>query len=106
MQSHAAKIAEEYTTEIAEWRQAAAELRQPFWDWAAPGQAVPPDEVIRLAKVVIRAKPDGKHTEVENPLFTYKFKFIVPGSLPPFDKWHTTLRYPKNDKSDPDAFAE
>ncbi|KAI1794979.1 photo-regulated tyrosinase [Ganoderma leucocontextum] len=105
LQSHAARIAEEYTTETTEWRQAAAELRQPFWDWAASGQAVPPDEIIRLSKIVIRAKPDGKPTEVDNPFLAYTFKSILPGCIPPFDKWTTTLRYPKNNQSDPDAFA-
>ncbi|PIL22742.1 hypothetical protein GSI_15435 [Ganoderma sinense ZZ0214-1] len=107
LQDHAAKIAEEYTTETSEWRKAAAELRQPFWDWAAPGQAVPPDEVIRLSKVYIRAKPDGKETEVENPLYAYKFKFKIPGSGPPVDGWPTTVRHPKDDKpeSHPDDLA-
>ena len=105
LQGHAAKIAEQYTTESAEWRQAAAELRQPFWDWAASDQAVLPDEIIRLNKLVIRAKPDGKPTEVDNPFLAYKFKTIIPGCAPPFDKWHTTLRHPKNDQSDVDGLA-
>ena len=105
LQGHAAKIAEQYTTESAEWRQAAAKLRQPFWDWAASDQAVLPDEIIRLSKLVIRAKPDGKPTEVDNPFLAYKFKTIIPGCAPPFDKWHTTLRHPKNDQSDVDGLA-
>ncbi|PIL22741.1 hypothetical protein GSI_15434 [Ganoderma sinense ZZ0214-1] len=105
LQSHAARIAEEYTTETAEWRQAAAEIRQPFWDWAAPGQAVLPDEIIRLSKIVIRVKPDGKPTEVDNPFLAYTFKTIIPGCAPPFDKWKTTLRHPKDNQSDVDALA-
>ncbi len=105
LQGHASKIAEEYTTETTEWRRAAAELRQPFWDWAASDQAVPPDEIIRLSKLVIRAKPDGNATEVDNPFLAYTFKSIIPGCAPPFDKWNTTLRHPKDNQSDPEGLA-
>ena len=105
LQSIAARIAEEYTIDTAEWREIAANFRQPYWDWAAPGQAVPPDEIVRFSKLVIRAKPDGKLSEVDNPFLAYTFKSIIPGCAPPFDKWSTTLRHPNNNQSDPEALV-
>ena len=52
IQKYAKEVAATYTThDCAAWVQAAEELRQPYWDWAA--NAIPPDEVVALPKVTI-----------------------------------------------------
>ncbi|KAI1794978.1 hypothetical protein LXA43DRAFT_1058946 [Ganoderma leucocontextum] len=56
----------------------------------------------RIAAVRISS---GRGTRSFGSIGEARFKSKVPGSLPPFDKWPTTLRRPKHDQSDPDAFA-
>ncbi|PBL03308.1 tyrosinase [Armillaria gallica] len=91
LQQHAIAIAETYTVDKASWKAAAADLRAPYWDWAA--NSVPPPEVISLATVKI-IKPDGKLASVTNPLLKYKFHPIDKSFPPRFSEWPTTLRRP------------
>ena len=77
--------------------QAAADFRQPFWDWAK--NIVPPAEVISLRQVTITT-PDGKRTQVDNPIFQYKFHPIDPTFPEPFSNWQTTLRHPTSGDAD------
>ena len=91
LQKHATDIAETYTVDKPRWQKVAADLRQPFWDWAK--DAVPPPEVISLKQVTIRG-PDGKHHHVDNPLYHYRFHPIEPTFPEPYINWHTTMRHP------------
>lgn len=52
------------------WKEAAADLRQPYWDWAA--NLAPPREVLQLRNLSI-LQPDGTELDVVNPLFSYRF---------------------------------
>ena len=91
LQKHAIDIAETYTVDKQRWQQVAADLRQPFWDWAR--NSVPPSEVISLTQVTITT-PDGKRTKVDNPLFHYAFHPIEPSFPDPYINWRTTFRHP------------
>ena len=91
LQKHAIDIAETYTVDKQRWQQVAADLRQPFWDWAR--NSVPPAEVISLTQVTITT-PDGKRTKVDNPLFHYAFHPIEPSFPDPYINWQTTFRHP------------
>ncbi|EJF63238.1 photo-regulated tyrosinase [Dichomitus squalens LYAD-421 SS1] len=91
LHKHAQDIAATYTVDKARWEKAAADLRQPFWDWAS--NSVPPAEVISLARVTITT-PDGKRTQVDNPLFQYAFHPIEPSFPEPYINWQTTFRHP------------
>jgi tyrosinase len=98
LQRAAIQIAATYTVDQARFKQAALTLRQPYWDWAQ--NSVPPPEVISLDKVSIIA-PNGKKTQVNNPLRRYTFHPIDPSFPEPYSGWKTTLRFP--DTTDPDA---
>jgi len=92
IQQHAVEIANKYTTpDAADWKKAAADLRQPFWDWAS--NIIPPDEVIATAKVSIITS-NGATSLVDNPFLRYRFHPIEPTFPAPFSKWPTTLRQP------------
>ncbi|CAA7270513.1 unnamed protein product [Cyclocybe aegerita] len=91
VQKNAEAIASTYTVDQAAWKQAAADLRQPYWDWAA--NAIPPDEVIVLKQVSITG-PNGNKITVDNPLYNYKFHPIDPSFPAPYNGWATTLRQP------------
>ncbi|KAJ7288750.1 tyrosinase [Mycena rebaudengoi] len=98
LQRAAIQIAATYTVDQARFKQAALTLRQPYWDWAQ--NSVPPPEVISLDKVSIIA-PNGKKTQINNPLRRYTFHPIDPSFPEPYSGWKTTLRFP--DTTDPDA---
>jgi tyrosinase len=91
LQQHAIAIADTYTVNRAQWQKAAADLRQPYWDWAS--NSVPPAEVISLQQVNI-TKPDGSRGPVQNPLFSYRFHPIDGSFPPPYSRWNSTLRQP------------
>ncbi|KAI0322394.1 tyrosinase [Amylostereum chailletii] len=91
LQQHAISIANTYTADKARWTKAAANLRAPYWDWAA--NSVPPAEVISLKNVDIIGS-NGHKTSVANPLFQYTFHPVDPSFPAPYSKWHTTLRHP------------
>ncbi|KAK0223503.1 photo-regulated tyrosinase [Armillaria fumosa] len=91
LQQHATAIAEKYTVDKERWKAAAANLRAPYWDWAA--NSVPPPEVISLTTVNI-IKPDGKSGPVANPLLNYGFHPIDKSFPRPYSGWPTTLRHP------------
>ena len=93
LQRHAIAIADTYTVNRAAWQKAAAELRQPFWDWAS--NSVPPAEVISQQQVTI-TRPDGTRGQVPNPLFSYRFHPIDASFPAPYSRWTSTLRHPAN----------
>ncbi|KAA1471771.1 photo-regulated tyrosinase [Dentipellis sp. KUC8613] len=98
LQNHAKEIATKYTVDHARWTKAAADLRQPYWDWAS--NIIPPPEVISLTQVTIVGF-DGKHVKVDNPLLRYKFHTPAePSFTPKWQKWRTTLRHPTSDDAD------
>ncbi|KAF8874304.1 tyrosinase [Mucidula mucida] len=91
MQQNAEAIAATYKVDQAAWKQAATDIRQPYWDWAA--NAIPPDQVIALKQVSITG-PEGKMVTVDNPLYHYKFHPVDPSFPAPYSGWTTTLRQP------------
>ncbi|KAK0480190.1 photo-regulated tyrosinase [Armillaria novae-zelandiae] len=91
LQQHAIAIAEKYTVDQERWKAAAANLRAPYWDWAA--NSVPPAEVISLTTVNI-IKPDGTLGPVANPLLKYAFHPIDSSFTDEYSMWPTTLRHP------------
>jgi len=97
LQQHAQKIAATYTVDTEAWKQAAANLRQPFWDWAL--NSTPPDQVIALEQVTITG-PNGNQIQVDNPLYHYNFHPIDPSFPFPYSNWQTTLRQPTDENSD------
>ena len=98
MQQRAEQIAATYTVDTENWKQAASNFRQPFWDWAQ--NAIPPDQVIAQKQVTITGK-DGNKVTVDNPLYHYSFHPIDPSFPDPYSGWQTTLRQPTS--QDPDA---
>ncbi|KAF9531510.1 tyrosinase [Crepidotus variabilis] len=96
IQAQAVRIAATYTVDQAAWKQAANDLRQPYWDWAA--NSVPPAEVISSKQVSITG-PDGKKHTVDNPLYHYTFHPVDPSFPAPYRNWKTTLRWPNNSTS-------
>jgi tyrosinase len=97
LQQRAVEIAATYTVDTQDWKKAAADLRQPYWDWAA--NAVPPDEVIKNEQVNITNK-DGEQVLVNNPLYQYTFHPIDPSFPDPYSEWQTTLRQPTSGDAD------
>ncbi len=91
------EIAETYTVDKERWKQAAADLRQPFWDWAK--NAVPPPEVISLERVKI-TRPDGSTVLVDNPFLRYRFQSSVSDIPDKLRHWPTTLRRPTTEGKD------
>ncbi|KAJ7339997.1 tyrosinase [Mycena albidolilacea] len=91
LQRAAIAIAATYTVNKAQFQAAALTLRQPYWDWAS--NAVPPPEVISLAKVTITTA-NGQRVQVDNPLRRYTFHPIDPSFPAPYSSWKTTLRQP------------
>ncbi|KAK7688615.1 hypothetical protein QCA50_008153 [Cerrena zonata] len=108
LQKTALEIVEKYKYG-AEWVKAATELRCPYWDWASPDIASPPEEVISKETIEIEI-PSGSMT-IKNPLFSYHFHRIHPsfndsnGEGPVFNKWENTLRHPKS-TTDPNTESD
>ncbi|OJT09435.1 Tyrosinase [Trametes pubescens] len=96
LQKHAIQIARKYVFEGYSWRKVAADLRQPYWDWAS--NAVPPPEVISMERVTIITS-DGRRARVENPLLRYRFDSVEPSFAGPFARWPSTIRHPSSDDS-------
>ncbi|KAI0770111.1 photo-regulated tyrosinase [Fomes fomentarius] len=97
LQKHAMEIAETYTVDKERWKQAAEDLRQPFWDWAK--NAVPPPEIISLERVKI-TRPDGSTVLVDNPFLRYRFRSSVSDFPDNLRHWPTTLRRPTTEGKD------
>jgi tyrosinase len=95
LQSHAARIAETYTVDCDEWKSAAANLRQPFWDWAT--KSVPPDVVISDETVRIPLPPHGIESDVINPFIRYRFRDGETSQFKdPVTDWLYTVRHPSS----------
>lgn len=69
---HARDIAAETASGNQEWKEAAENLRLPYWDWAI--KKMPPPEVMTMTSIDV-VKPDGTTMTIDqNPLFAYNFK--------------------------------
>ena len=102
IQQHALAIAEQYRTDTDEWLEAAWNLRQPFWDWARPGGATPPDVI--LSRQTLRILTPKGYRNVENPFLYYRYKSERSTATFPsqFVEWTRTIRDPYNDNPDQD----
>ncbi|KAF2849362.1 Di-copper centre-containing protein [Plenodomus tracheiphilus IPT5] len=81
------------------WRNAAATLRIPYWDWAmdpGPGGATVPQSMRDTTVRVI--EPSGPAT-IPNPLYSYTFGQSIPDEVGrgPWNSWPRTLRRPVSD---------
>ncbi|KAK1227951.1 hypothetical protein PQX77_008996 [Marasmius sp. AFHP31] len=96
IQGEAMKIAETYTFEKERFKEAALNLRQPYWDWAE--NSVPPAEIISMDRLTIIVF-NGEEGSVANPFRRYTFNPLVSSfKFPePFNMWQTTLRHPRDD---------
>jgi tyrosinase len=77
------------------WRNAAATLRMPYWDWAMdPGNGPTVPTLIRDQQVTV-TKPQGRVT-IANPLYSYSWGSSMPNEMGggPWDSWPNTLRRP------------
>ncbi|KAI0667737.1 tyrosinase [Trametes maxima] len=105
LQEHAVRIANTYVSDTDIWCKVAADLRQPYWDWAK--SVVPPPELTIMERVII-ITPSGKHKAVANPLLRYRFCPVDSSFADPFTEWPTTIRHPTCEGShgqvDIDAF--
>ncbi|TFK69976.1 Di-copper centre-containing protein [Pluteus cervinus] len=103
---HAEEIAKKFTDVDLqkEYLTAAAILRQPFYDWAAPGAKMP--ELLydpKYARIEVRSPPLGQPELIDNPLFGFTYPkgvrddtWILNGD-PRFRVWNNTVRYPIKD---------
>jgi len=70
VQEHAIEIATHFVFDQAEWKQAALDLRIPYWDWVS--NSVPPDCVI-MGETISILDYDGRTVKVDNPLIRFRF---------------------------------
>jgi tyrosinase len=78
------------------WKEAAAGLRMPFWDWAMdPGQGQPVVPTSMRDQTVSVTKPSGRVT-IPNPLYSYTWGDSMPAEIGggPWNSWPITLRRP------------
>ncbi|ORX97281.1 common central domain of tyrosinase-domain-containing protein [Clohesyomyces aquaticus] len=78
------------------WRNAAATLRMPFWDWArAPPSGEKSTPSLMRDQTVTVTKPSGQ-TTIPNPLYSYSWGSSLPSAMGggPWNNWPTTLRRP------------
>ena len=92
---NAVDIANEFQgSDQQRYRDAAATLRIPYWDWAAPqngGNTVP--DVLVQNQISVNT-PSGQQT-IENPLYSYKFTKSTQNLVySPFASWTQTYRNP------------
>ncbi|KAF8335070.1 uncharacterized protein EI90DRAFT_3120960 [Cantharellus anzutake] len=100
---HALEIAQKYREEGDKWLNAATDLRQPFWDWARDGGAVPPELLLSRQTVRIITPAGPRH--VENPFLYYAFRtgYRSTGTFPTEHKeWTRTIRHPYSDTPNKD----
>lgn len=76
------------------WRDAAVDLRIPYWDWAQDGGQDTVPSIVRAPTVTV-TKPNGQVT-IPNPLYSYSFGRSLPSEMGggPWNSWPTTLRRP------------
>jgi len=89
-------IASRYPTYKEQWQQAAATLRQPYWNRGS--KPLLPDQIISQGTLTIET-PEGWRT-VQNPFLFYRFHPICEDFPPDANKYPTTLRYPTTHDSD------
>ncbi|KAH7401337.1 tyrosinase [Pyrenochaeta sp. MPI-SDFR-AT-0127] len=78
------------------WRNAAATLRMPYWDWAQdPGANQPTVPTVIRDQQVTVTKPQGTVT-INNPLYSYSFGSSLPSEMGggPWNNFPQTLRRP------------
>lgn len=82
LHEHAKEIADKFTGNAtrAQYQQAAAKLRLPYWDWALdppnPNEGAFPECFRRPTAMITVA--NGTQMEIPNPLFQYKFHPLNP----------------------------
>ena len=104
IQKLALKIAREYTTDSLAWEEAAQDLRQPYWDWAKRGGAVPPPELISRDNLHIALPPDGEKMDVANPFRSYSFRSKE--SVAPFPEEFTRILTTVRNRFSPNPINE
>ena len=92
LQKRAVEIANTYKVDSAGWKQAAKDIRHPYWDWAV--HATPPAEIISLTSVTI-TDMNGYKISVNNPFYAFVFPpNEINGFEGNYQQWPTTLRRP------------
>jgi tyrosinase len=89
-------IAEFPSNQQQRWRNAAATLRMPYWDWAMdPGQGQPTVPTAMRDQRVTVTKPQGR-VEIANPLYSYSWGNSMPNEMGggPWNSFPQTLRRP------------
>jgi tyrosinase len=99
-----ATVAEKFTTpDKEEWKQAARDIRQPYWDWGYwpndPDYVSLPPECITMEELEI-IDFDGKKVKIVNPMMRYKFHPIDPSFEGDFANWEYSIRYPDANKKE------
>lgn len=78
------------------WRNAAATLRMPYWDWAQdPGSNNPTVPTLIRDQRVWVTKPEGR-VEIDNPIYSFSWGNTMDAEMGggPWDSWPRTLRRP------------
>lgn len=78
------------------WRNAAATLRMPYWDWAQdPGTNNPTVPTLIRDQRVWVTKPEGR-VEIDNPIYSFSWGNTMDAEMGggPWDSWPRTLRRP------------
>ncbi|KAK2629543.1 hypothetical protein QTJ16_000363 [Diplocarpon rosae] len=93
----------------AQYQEAAASFRIPYWDWAATpedGDFFPNSVGGSTTVSVITPTSNGQAVSIPNPLYSYNFHPLNPvaGDFvslqgTPYNRWQSTLRYPTSTTS-------
>ncbi|PBP18012.1 tyrosinase precursor [Diplocarpon rosae] len=93
----------------AQYQEAAASFRIPYWDWAATpedGDFFPNSVGGSTTVSVITPTSNGQAVSISNPLYSYNFHPLNPvaGDFvslqgTPYNRWQSTLRYPTSTTS-------
>jgi tyrosinase len=102
--AHARSIAERFPPrQRAAYRQAARNMRLPYWDWAQNGARVMPKSMVSQGIRVTR--PNGNRVTIRNPLSRYHFHPLNSGALifAPTNSYHETKRAPQGGGPNPQS---
>jgi tyrosinase len=87
------------------YRNAAATLRLPYWDWASNQVPAIPNSLTSPTITVTR--PSGANANIPNPLYAFRFHPLKPadfGNFQPISVYQTTKRWP--DGTGPNANSQ
>ncbi|KAI0342043.1 Di-copper centre-containing protein [Trametopsis cervina] len=97
LRNEAVDIANQYTDRGLKttYGDAALKFRLPYWDWAASSD-IP--LVFFKQTITVRSPPLGTETQIDNPLYTYRFQRDTASYRfsHPFTVWTETIRHPPN----------